>query len=120
MNTQLSLTLVQTRQKLAPFIDDGVVMKDRKPVTKKKEESNDPKIKNQEIEEKISNFQARINDCIANKEFADLENVLNDLVATNDDSPDNLKVYHALRLKIIQGQICLAQYFKWMSQMRES
>ena len=93
-------------------------MKDRKPVMIKKEESTNPKIQNIEIEEKILSFEARINDCIESKEFAELENVLNDLVATNDDSPDNLKVYRALRMKIIQGQICLAQYFKWMSQMR--
>ena len=93
-------------------------MKDRKPVMIKKEESTNPKIQNIEIEEKILSFEARINDCIESKEFAELENVLNDLVATNDDSPDNLKVYHALRMKIIQGQICLAQYFKWMQQMR--
>ena len=93
-------------------------MKDRKPVMFKKEETIDPKIKNQEIEEKISCFEARINDCIESKEFAELESVLNDLVSTNDDSPDNLRVYHALRMKIIQGQICLAQYFKWVSQMR--
>ena len=30
MSVQLGLTLVQTRQKLQPFLDEGVVYKDRK------------------------------------------------------------------------------------------
>ena len=101
---------------MAPFIDDGVVYKDRKIEPKKMEESKDPKIKWQELEEKIAIFQQKIFDFIANKEYGELENFLNDLIASNDDNPDNLKVYHALRLNIIQGQICLAEYFKWKKQ----
>jgi len=43
----------------------------------------------------------------------ELEQVLNELTLSQDDNPDNMKIYKELRMNIIHGQICLASFFKW-------
>ena len=44
LSNQLGMTLVNTRQKLQPFIDEGVVHKDRKKVKRSEKADNETKI----------------------------------------------------------------------------
>ena len=44
LSNQLGMTLVNTRQKLQPFIDEGVVHKDRKKAKKSEKADNETKI----------------------------------------------------------------------------
>ena len=44
---------------------------------------------------------------------------MNELTMSQDDIPDNLKIYTELRMHIIHGQICLASFFKWKRELRQ-
>ena len=116
MGNQLGLTLVQTRQKLQPFLDDGVVYKDRKVVKRAQEEN---KRRNADLEDRIVSYREKIAACIENKRYYELQNLLNDLTISQHDDIDSLKVYEELRLPIIHGQICCAQLFKWKRDVKE-
>ena len=118
MSNQLGLTLVITRQKLQPFVDEGVIYKDRKIVNKKKEQDT-VKRKDAELEERVTAYRDKIHDCITYKRLFELEQVLNELTLSQDDNPDNMKIYKELRMNIIHGQICLASFFKWKQDQRQ-
>ena len=45
--------------------------------------------------------------------------MLNELTLSQDDNPDNMKIYKELRMNIIHGQICLASFFKWKQDQRQ-
>lgn len=64
-----------------------------------------------ELEERVTAYKDKIQDCINYKRLFELEQVLNELTLSQDDSPDNLKIYKELRMNIIHGQICLASFF---------
>jgi len=51
------------------------------------------KRKNAELEERINNYRDKILECISDKKVFELEQVLNELTISQDDSPDNLKIY---------------------------
>ena len=59
MSTQLRMTLVQTRSKLQPFIDEGVIYKDRKIVRYKRDDEKMNHI-DPEVEERIMNYKDKI------------------------------------------------------------
>ena len=113
MSNQLGLTLVQTRQKLQPFLDQGVVYKDRKIV---KIDDNGDEKKNADIEERIVLYREKILHSIENKKMFELETILNELAITLDDNIDNINIYKELRMSIVHGQICLAAFFKWKKE----
>lgn len=56
-NSNLGMTLVQTREKLKPFVDDGVVHKDRKRQIKKPNDDIINQKKNAELEERVCDFK---------------------------------------------------------------
>ena len=58
------MTLVQTREKLKPFVDDGVVHKDRKRQIKKAGDEVINQKKNAELEERICEFKVLITEAI--------------------------------------------------------
>ena len=118
MSNQLGLTLVATRQKLQPFVDDGVIYKDRKIVSKKLEESKKNR-RDAELDERIVAYKEKIQETIENSRLFELEQVMNELTLSQDDNPENLKIYKELRMNIIHGQICLASFFKWKRDMRQ-
>jgi len=59
MSNQLGLTLVATRQKLQPFVDEGVIYKDRKIVSKKNQEDVKSR-RDAELDERIVAYKEKI------------------------------------------------------------
>ena len=110
------MTLVQTRQKLQPFLDDGVVYKDRKIVKKVEDES---KRRDADLEERIVKYREQIAGFIENRRYMELEMILNELTLSQIDDIDSLKIYEELRMSIVHGQICLAAFFKWKRDVKE-
>jgi len=76
------------------------------------------KRKDAELEERIAAYRDKIQDCIIYKRLFELEQVLNELTLSQDDNPDNMKIYKELRMNIIHGQICLASFFQWKREQR--
>ena len=66
-SNHLGMTLVQTREKLKPFVDDGVVFKDRKREAKKTNDDFFNQKKNAELEEKICAYKIKIQENIEEK-----------------------------------------------------
>ena len=83
------MTLVQTREKLKPFVDDGVVHKDRKREKKREVDSFLNQKKNDELNERICVFKIKIQEAIENKEIPLLEKIVNELTIELDENPDN-------------------------------
>lgn len=120
MSNQLAMTLVNTRQKLQPFLDDGVVHKDRKKATKKNlDENSSKRQQDPRVIDKIRDFRERIHACIEEAKIYELESVLNELVLEMDDTPEYNEIYRALRLNIIHGQILLANFFKHKREQKD-
>ena len=73
-SAQLGLTLMQVRQKLQPFVDEGFIYKDRKVESKKFTKQQKGKTKQDaELEERIEAFRNKINECIRCKKVYELE-----------------------------------------------
>ena len=70
------MTLVQTREKLKPFVDDGVVHKDRKREVKKNIDEFLNQKKNQELNQKISEYRTTIVELIKDKAINSLEKLV--------------------------------------------
>lgn len=66
-NNSLGMTLVSTREKLKPFVDDGVVHKDRKKDTRKGGDDSIGVRKNNDVEERLVDYKVRIIECIQDK-----------------------------------------------------
>ena len=107
------MTLVQTREKLKPFVDDGVVHKDRKRETKKASDDFVNQKKNAVLEERICAYKIKIQENIEDKNVTNLEKIVNELTMELDDGPDNLYLQQSLRLSIIHAQIFIREFFKW-------
>ena len=103
LRSQVGVTLVQLRQKLQPFIDEGVVYKDRKLVNKKKKRHEISLMKENELEEAVGRYKEQIQACIKHKRLYELEKVLNALTLSPETDPDSLAIYRGLRLNIIHG-----------------
>lgn len=73
------MTLVQTREKLKPFVDDGVVHKDRKKQVKKASDDFANQKKDADLEEIIVNYRVDIAENIRDKNILRLEQILRDL-----------------------------------------
>ena len=97
------MTLVQTREKLKPFVDDGVVFKDRKREAKKTNDDFFNQKKNAELEEKICGYKIRIQENIEEKNITQLEKIVGELTTDLDDNPDNIYMQQSLRLNIIHA-----------------
>ena len=114
------MTLVQTREKLKPFVDNGVVHKDRKHEKKKKDEDDlFKRKKDEELEERICNYKAMIQDCIEEKKISELEKIVAKLTQEMQDTPENLYMQQCLRLNIIHAQICIGEFFKWKEKLKK-
>ena len=72
-----------------------------------------------ELHERIFAYRDKIMYCITHKKVFELENILNELTMAQDDNPDNLRIYNDLRLNIIHGQICLANFFTWKKEQKD-
>lgn len=59
-SNHLGMTLVTTREKLKPFVDDGVVHKDRKHVVRKGGEDFTNQRKNAQLEERICEYKVKL------------------------------------------------------------
>ena len=117
-NTHLDMTLVQTREKLKPFVDEGVVHKDRKREVKMADESSKPK-DHSKLEEIICDYRVKIFEYITNKKIVpELEKLITELTNLPEDSESNY-ILGELRMHIIQGQICLSKFHEWREQQRE-
>ena len=66
-SNHLAMTLVQTREKLKPFVDDGVVHKDRKRETKKATDDFVNQKKNVVLEERVCAYKIKIQENIEDK-----------------------------------------------------
>ena len=67
MGNQLSFALVALRQKVKPFIDEGVIYKDRKLVNKRMEKKalqSRNQINDADLEEEINKIRTKITDAI--------------------------------------------------------
>ena len=65
LSNQLAMTLVNTRQKLQPFVDEGVVHKDRKKATKKNvDEVSKQRQQDSKVTDKIREYREAIQDAI--------------------------------------------------------
>ena len=76
-------------------------------------------MKENELEEAICTYKRNIQECITKKRMYELEKILNSLCLSLESDPDSLKIYHALRLSIVHGQICLTKFFQWKNATRE-
>ena len=63
-------------------------------------------------------YKTRISEYIKYKRGFELEQILNEIVISNDKeaNQDDLRLYHELRMNIIHGQIFLAKFFKWKDE----
>ena len=111
------MTRVQTRSKLQPFIDEGVIYKDRKIVRYKRDDEKMNHI-DPEVEERIMNYKDKIQACIREGTMFELEAIINELTLSMDDNIDNLRIYERLRMNLIHGQICLAHFWRWKDESR--
>jgi hypothetical protein len=66
-SNSLGMTLVSTREKLKPFVDDGVVHKDRKKDSRKGNDDNITLRKNSNFEERLVDYKVRIIESIQDK-----------------------------------------------------
>ena len=114
------MTLVQTREKLKPFIDDGVVHKDRKREVKKEGDDFSIQKKNAKLEEKICANKIRIQESIEEKNITELEKIVTELTIDLDETPDNVYMQSSLRLNIIHAQICIREFFIWKNTVKET
>ena len=101
------MTLVQTREKLKPFVDDGVVHKDRKREIKRTGDEYHNQRKNAELQEKICEYRIRITEAIREKEIKVLERIITELTSELDETPDNNYIISSLKPNVIHAQICL-------------
>ena len=90
-------------------------MSDKK---KEKQEAKQAQ-KNSDLEERILLYRMKISDSIKEKRVFDLEQTLNELTIAQEINEDDIRLYHALRMDIINGQIFLAKFFQWKDKQRK-
>ena len=120
MSNNLGMTLVQTREKLKPFVDDGVVFKDRKKVAKKAIFQFSNQEKNPDLKARITETRLRLRHLIETKNVNQLERELYQITTDVDENPDNQYVLKQLELDVINAQICVAEFFKWKENMKNA
>ena len=119
LSNQLGMTLVNTRQKLQPFIDEGVVHQDRKR-RKKDKKSEEIKIERKidcTLHSEVAEYRAKIKDLMERRHVHELSHLLDQLIQKLDDSKYSDELYTMLRMDIIHGQICMAKYFNWKQEL---
>ena len=118
LSNQLSMTLVQTRQKLQPFIDNGFAHEDRKKKTRSnyaemlRKVVNEKRVDQQSFDSVVHEFRKQIKQHMREREMFELDLLIARL-SNLDDSKYNNELYKQLRLDIIHAQICLAGFFEW-------
>ena len=83
------MTLVNTRQKLQPFVDEGVVHKDRKRCNKKKDYLPEQKKENREnltLQVEARDFKLKIQEYMEKKQMHELDHLLNEIALKLDDT----------------------------------
>ena len=110
------MTLVNTRQKLAPFVDDGFAHENR---AKKKKivvplvvDRTEKRI-DATLELLVSDYRSKIKAHMRDREYHELDQLLNPLTTKLGDSRYDNELTKELRLDVIHGQICLANYHEW-------
>ena len=98
MSNNFGMKLVQTREKLKPFCDEGVVHKDRKVCTKKKQEENNDRKKDPKLEARICEYKERIKELLEDTNVYGLEKVVKELTQDLDDDADIDYISESLRL----------------------
>ena len=88
------MTLVQTREKLKPFIDEGVVHKDRKREVKKASDDFLSQKKNVKLEEKIIELKVKIITCIEEKNMVVLEKLIAELANEMVETPESSYIHN--------------------------
>jgi hypothetical protein len=103
MHENLQLSLVLCRQKLAPFLDDGFVHKDRK---KKRSGPNDglaaPKC-NARIDNKIKEAKVLMTRALKDNKVFELETIIDSITLNKDGTKESDKIYNDLRLHLIHS-----------------
>jgi len=102
---------VLCRQKLAPFLDDGFVHKDRR-IKKNGNDGNQvmPKLDTR-ADARIKEYRFLVKTAMQENKIAELEAIINEIIMTTENSPESHKVYTELRMDIIHGMICTAKFF---------
>jgi hypothetical protein len=88
---------------MKPFVDEGVVHKDRKRVVKKAGFLYAAQQKDVKLNERICEYRVKIQDFIAEKDTRSLELVVNELTSGLAENPENLYMAQKLRLDIIHA-----------------
>ena len=111
--------MVLCRQKLAPFLDDGFVHKDRR-VQRNATDALQvvPKLDTR-ADGKIKEYKFLIKTAMQENKIHELETIINEVILTTEDSPESHKIYTDLRMDIIHGMICVARYFKYKKDLKE-
>ena len=70
-------------------------------------------------QDKVKNYKNQIWDCLVNNSLHDLENILNEIVLNQAETPEANKIYTDLRLEIIHWQIAIQHSFKFKAKQKE-
>ena len=102
LNDELEMSLVTNRDRLKPFVDEGVVHKDRKREVKRYAEDGQKPKNHVQLEERITILKNKISDLIKDKNIGELKDLI---VQTADlaDDPDNDYVISSVRMYIIHA-----------------
>lgn len=84
----------------------------------KNKQTDEKKKKDEENNDRVFAYRDKINECMERKKVFELEQVLNELCLDKNDTVENLKLYKNLRLNIIHGQICLANFFEHKNNLK--
>lgn len=109
------MTLVATREKLKPFVDEGVVCKDRKRDPKKDLSANINPKKAIGLEERLTNYRLTIIEFIQQKNYKGLESLVKEFTMAHED-PENNYLADQLQYDIILCQLYLKRFAEWKEE----
>lgn len=121
-SNNFGMKLVQTRDKLKPFCDEGVVHKDRKRCNKNDKEAGDDEDKKRDVvvEKRIWEYKERIKELITDTDIYGLTKLLKEVTEDLDDDPHIDYIQKKLRLEIIHCQLCIRENFIWKQKVKET
>lgn len=112
-------SLILTRQKLLPLMDEGFANKNRKKKKEVDEWTERAKKYNAQIQDQYKQYSDRILELIKVKKTYELEKCLNEITMDLTNTVNINSLYTKLRLDIIHAQIMQTEFFKFKRVQKE-
>mmetsp|Transcript_11502 Transcript_11502/g.17311 ORF Transcript_11502/g.17311 Transcript_11502/m.17311 type:complete len:145 (+) Transcript_11502:1104-1538(+) len=119
MQEVIGQSMLLSRHKLQPFLNEGFNYKDRRTNAGKSTADPDELGRRKQVyirfRHRVEKYRRKLEAVLKDKDVFKIEELLTEINTMDDDS----ELHHHLRLEIIKAQLCMQAYYRWRQEMRD-